>query len=258
MIRRLFNLALVILLAPALYAFTYEGVLFLTSVLSFDSTKWFLIGAALSAVGCVILLPSKPNFIEVLLHELEHAALAFLFSFKLPKKMEIDPEGTSKVVVVDRGGCLTTLAPYYFPLLTVPFLVLKALLALTFSMLKAPFPTFLAVPFDILIGATLVFHYAMTIREFGSFQKDISSTGLIPSLVLVLFLNFMFLVLSVTVVTGSYTEFVEYVKVALETTVDSYQAAFEFLKTQLLPAARDLIQRLIDLFCEMFASAPAP
>jgi len=256
MIRRLFNLALVIPLAPAVYAFTYEGVLFLASVFTLDSTKWFLIAAVLSLAFCVFLLPSERNFVEHLLHELEHAALAFLFTFRLPLRMEIDPVGGSVVVyAVDRGGCLRTLAPYYFPLLTVPLLIFKAVL---FWLLKGSLPPYVAIPLDLVIGATLVFHYVATLREFGSFQTDITKSGIIPSLVLVIFLNFMFLVLTVTVVTGSYAEFLEYVKVALGTTVDAYKAAFEFLETQLLPAARDLIQRLIDLLCQMFASAPAP
>jgi len=254
MIRRLFNLALTILLAPALYAFTYEGVLYLASVFTFDSTKWFLTGAVLSLVGYVFLLYGNIGFIEHLLHELEHAMVSFLFTFQLPRRMEVDPLLGSAVVVADRG-CLTALAPYYFPLLTVPFLIFKAVL---YWLLKGSLPLYVAIPLDVLIGATLMFHYVTTLGEFRLIQTDIRRSGIIPSLVLVLFLNFMFLVLTVTVVTGSYTEFVEYLRVALGTTVDSYKAAFEFLKTQLLPAARDLIQRLLDLFCQMFASAPAP
>jgi hypothetical protein len=253
MIRRLFNLVLVILLAPALYAFTYEGALYLASVFTLDSTKWFLIGAALSLVAYVFLLYGNIGFIEHLLHELEHAAMSFLFTFRFPRRMEIDPDEGSRVVGI-HSGCLTTLAPYYLPLLTVPFLMLKAL---ALWLLKDSVSPFLVSALDLLIGATLMFHYVTTLLEFRLIQTDIRSSGIIPSLVLVLFLNFMFLVLTVTVVTGSCAEFLEYLKAMPEKAVDAYKVAFEILKAQLIPAALDLIKTLIDRFCQMFASTPA-
>jgi hypothetical protein len=103
-----------------------------------------------------------------------------------------------------------------------------------------------------------MFHYMSTIKEFGSFQTDIKKTGMIPSLVGVLFLNFMFLVLSVTVVTGSYRQFLDYIKTALAATVDAYKFVFEFLMTRLLPALGDLIETIKARFCQTCTPTPTP
>ena len=255
---RILNLVLVILLAPALFAFVYEGALFLASAFTFEATKWYLLGIILSLFTYVVFLHGNIGFIEHLLHELEHAALAFLFTFKLPTKMEIEPEKESKVVAQTGGGCLSTLAPYYLPLLTLPFLLLKAMANLAFSLLKVPLFAFLTGALDLLIGATWMFHLVCTLKEFRPSQPDIKKTGLIASFIAVLFLNFMFVVLSVAVVTGSYAELVDYFKAAAATTVDTYKAALDFVKTRLLPILEDLVQMVKDLFCLECTPTPSP
>ncbi len=174
MILRLLNLALNAALAPFIYCFSYHGYKLLTSVFTLDSTPWFLGGTALSLLIHVLLLNNHNlRFVQDLLHEMEHAAVAFLLSFQLPKRMEIDPEKGSKVVLVPaRGGCMMTLAPYYLLLLTVPFLIVKAVAFHVFPMLNVPFPPLLAVILDLLIGATLMFHLLSSIKEFRTFQTD--------------------------------------------------------------------------------------
>jgi hypothetical protein len=256
--RRLFYLTLVALLGPLLVSFAYEGVLLLVSICTLDATKWFLLGAVLSLSAYVLLLNNNIAFIEHLLHEIEHAALAFFFSFQLPRRMEIDPEQGSEVTVARGGGCLMTLAPYYFPLLTIPFLVLKALAALAFFVLEISFPTVLALALDLLIGATLIFHIMCTVKEFVSDQGDIKKIGFIASLIAVLFLNLMFVILSVVVVTGSYTECLEYIKTAAAATVNAYQTVYEYTKTHVIPALNDLFRSIRDRFCENCSSTPVP
>lgn len=258
MIRRLLNLALVVLLAPLLAAFVYEGALFLASVFTLAATQWFLVGAAVAVPLSLLMVSNSMRFIEDLLHEVEHASVSFLFTFQLPKKMEINPEETSKVEVPTTGGCLVTLAPYYFALLTIPFLLLKALLALVFSLFETPMPAFLAVALDFFVGATLMFHYLSSLREFRFSQTDLKKTGFIPSIVVVLFLNFMMLVLSLTVVIGSYAEFWEYLKSAVATTVAAYTAVLDWTKTRVLPFLEELMQTILGWFCEDCTPTPAP
>lgn len=107
--RRLFSFTLLVLLGPLLVTSGREGVRFLVSVFTLEATKWLLLGVGLSLVIHILLLQDSLRLLEILLHELEHAALAFLLTFKLPTKMEIDTQGTSTVWVPDRGGCLTML-----------------------------------------------------------------------------------------------------------------------------------------------------
>jgi hypothetical protein len=242
MIRKLLYFALVLALTPLLLAFTAEGIDFLASVFTFKAAQWFVAGAVGSLVVYIVLLNNSIAFIEHLLHELEHAIVSFLFTFQWPKRMEVDPAQGSKVVVTGKGGCLVPLAPYYLPLLTLPFLLVKALAALVFSLLNAAFPAILAAVLDLLIGATLTFHVVCTLKEFSYRQTDIRTIGLISSLVIVLFLSFVFLVLSVTVVIGSYAQFVDYVRSVSMGLVDTYQAAIGLVTEDVLPFLRDRIQ----------------
>ena len=259
MLIRLFYLALVVLLAPLFFAFAYEGALFLASVFSLDATKWFLIGTAVGfPVSLVVANNSNLLFVTHVLHELEHTFASFLITFQLPKKMEIDTEKGSKVLVPSSGGCLVTLAPYYLALLTIPFLLLKALAALVFSLLGTPLPTFLVVILDALIGATLVFHYVTSLKEFRFSQSDIKKTGYLSSIVGVLFSSFMMLVLSLTVVTGSYAGFLEYLKTAVATTIEAYTAAYAWLMTKLVPFLDNLLQTILGRVCQDCTPTPIP
>lgn len=256
MLRRLLNLALVMVLAPAIFAFTYEGFLYVASVFTFAATMWFLAGAGASLLVYILFLNDNIKFIEHFLHESEHAAVSFFFTFRLPTRMEIDPDKGSKVLVPNTGGCLVVLAPYYLPLLAVPLLLLKAAVDLVFSLLKAPLSPYVAVVLNLLIGGALVFHLMCTVKEYGTFQTDIKKTGIIASLVGVLFLNIMFVILCVAVVTGSYAEFWAAIKAAIGTSVEAYKTVFEFSKTHLLPGLGELIESISSRFCENCTPAP--
>lgn len=259
MFTRLFYLALVVLLAPLFFAFAYEGALFLASVFSLDATKSFLIGAAVAfPISLVMVNNSSARFISHLLHELEHASVSFLFTFQLPKKMQINTEEKSEVTLPKTGGCLVTLAPYYFALLTIPFLLFKALLAFVLSPLEIPVPSLLGAGLDLLIGATLVFHYVTSLKEFSFSQPDIKKTGYIPSIVGVAFVNFMMLVLSLAVVTGSRVAFWDYLKTAVSATMEAYTAAYEWITTKVVPFLEELLQTIRGEVCQDCTPTPTP
>jgi hypothetical protein len=258
MIRLLFNSVSIILLAPALFAFVYEGFLFVISVFKVDLPLWFIGGIALSLFVYVLFVWGKWDFVEHLLHELEHTLLYFLRTFRWPTRMEIDPEKGSKIIVTDGGCLLLLLAPYYFPLFTVPLLLVRALAGFALSSLETPWSTYVTGLLDLLIGATFVFHLACTFREFRFSRTDIKKTGRIASALAVVFLNAMFAVASVTVVTEAYAEFWAYLKAALPATQDAYQAVLDFAQTRVLPMASDWIQTLKDQFCLQCTPTPTP
>ncbi len=246
--RKLLYFVVLLLLAPLFWTFGREGVRFLKAVFPFDATQWFLAGAFLSLLICLLLLRDRLGFLQVLLHELEHAIVFFLFTFRWPDSMEVTPpNGVTGWVGVNRWllfwfAPLLSLAPYYFPLLTIPFLLLKALAALAFTLLEMPFPGFLAAALDLLIGLTLTLHILCTLKEFRASQPDIRDLGLIVSFVTTLFLNFLFVLLSITVVTGRYAEFLAYVKSTFPVAVDAYKASFAWLKEHVPPALQALRQ----------------
>jgi hypothetical protein len=239
---RLFNLAATVLLAPFFAAFAYHGVRLIVAMFTpFERSQWFVAGMALSLFASLVFLQGNIGFVQKLLHELEHAVLAFLFSGQPPVQMTIRTRGDSEVVTANAGGCLRALAPYYLPLLTIPFLLLKALLALVLSLLDTPFPATVSAALDFLIGATLIFHYLTSLREFSLAQPDIQKTGILPSLVAVLFINLSFFVLSLVVVTGSYAAFLDYLKTASQTMFALYADAYEFLVNRGIPALAGLL-----------------
>lgn len=246
--RKLLYFVVLLLLAPLFWAFGREGVRFLKAVFSFDAAQWFLVGAFLSVLICLLLLREGFGFIQVLLHELEHAVVYFLFTFRWPDRMEVTPpSGVTRWVGVNRWllfwfAPLLSLAPYFFPLLTIPFLLLKALAALAFTLLEIPFPVFVAAALDLLIGLTLMLHILCTLKEFRPSQSDIRDLGLIVSFVTTLFLNFLFVLLSITVVTGRYAEFLAYVKSSFPVAVEGYKASFAWLKEHVPPALQALRQ----------------
>lgn len=258
MIRVLINFVASIALAPAFFAFVYEGAFFVGSVFSIDATKGFLGGIVLFLLIYVVFLNGNIGFIEHLLHELEHAMLTFLFTRKLPTKMEIDPEKGSKVEGPKGGGCLSALAPYYWPFCTVPFLLVKAVASFYYSWRGGSLSTVVAGALDVAIGATLSFHFVSTCKEFGPFQKDVKTTGRIASVILVAFLNFVFVVLALTVVTGAYSEFVDYLQDAWPTTKAAYQTVFDVIETRVVPVVMPWIQRFKDVFCVDCTPTPTP
>jgi hypothetical protein len=255
MSRRLLNLTLMVLLGPLLVTFAYEGVRFAFSVFTLEATQWFLLGAALTPLPYALLRKKNIAFIEHLLHELEHAAVAFLFSFELPSRMEIDPEKGSKVQTPARGGCLTTLAPYYLPSLTIPFLLIKTL---AFFIWDLTSPSVVAIALDLLIGTTLGFHVASAIRELARGQDDIKKEGWLPSFGGLLFINMIVLILSIAVVTGNYAEVGTCFETAAGSTVDTYKAVYEYIQTDVLPAVGNLVDWVREEFCDGATPTPGP
>jgi hypothetical protein len=248
MIGRLFRFALLILLTPLIAAFVYEAALFLSSIVTFDGIKWFLVGMAVYFIFYAIVLQNRIVFLEALAHEMEHAIMGLIRYGELPTRMTINTEGKSETVR-SQSGCVTKLAPYCFHPFAILFLMLKAAMAVGFHLLDASFPVPLDAVLDALIGLTLGFHYVCLIREFSPRQTDFQSTGMAFSMVMVLFLNLLFLVFTLAVVTNSYADLWPYVKDALRRTGEAYRIAMEVLKTHILPAARSLFYRFLLLFC---------
>jgi hypothetical protein len=151
--------------------------------------------------------------------------------------------------VVGVGGCATTLAPYFFPLLTVPLLLLKALTALVLSLLETPFPPFLAGAFDVLIGATLMLHFIGLAKEFRLRQTDIRSTGIICSLVTVFALNVLLVVVTAAVVANEYAGLLSYVRIGAARSLENYRTVLEFAQTQIYPAIGNLLERVRGSTC---------
>jgi hypothetical protein len=231
MLGKLIRFFVLILLAPLIYAFTYEAFLFFSrSGITFKSIQWFLLGFALSMLIYILLPRRRVRFWEVFEHELIHLITGVVF-LRRPTSFVVAPDEVNGVTGMEPGCGITPirLAPYFLPLFTLPLLLIKP---------------FVPPPFDevanFLIGFTLAFHYASLIAwEFRLSQDDFTSTGVIFSVVVTIFLNIVFLVVILGIVTGNCTGIVDYFKNAFDRTVEAYSAAIEFLQTRVIPATSE-------------------
>ena len=198
---RPFTFLLVILLAPMLCACSTEMLLFLASDIDFGALDWFLVGFVCFVLvyGAILYtggaFQSHLHFIRLLRHELTHSVTTMISGGRVREMLVVNPiekPGTNSYVdSLGLGGLISPfvyLSPYYLPLFTIPFLLLR-------YFVDPPIQQ--AVEF--LIGFTLAFHYTSLIDEllkqrFGLGQADIRKTGVILSYVVIGILNLLSLV----------------------------------------------------------------
>ena len=210
---RLFVLAL---LAPLIYSFAYEAYLFLLSTIDLYFTSSFIYGFLFYVLIYMFILRGNIGFIEHFEHELGHTIVGLVF-LRGTKKFIVDPEEGSKVDI--HPNSLIYLAPYYFPVFTIPLLIIKPIV---FSSLHKII--------DFLIGFTLAFHYVSLLREFRLIQTDITKTGVIFSFCVTCILNIIFLVITLCVVFNHYSNILNYFKSSFVRTLQSYKTVFEAWK----------------------------
>ncbi len=129
----------------------------------------FIAGACAYAVWHRL---APPEFLYAFVHEFTHMAFALLTGEKV-RSFEVN-RGSGKVGLSGTNPIIT-LAPYFFPLLTIAVLILGALLDWTFGYEEIRW----AVAF--LSGLTLCLHVLMTLRALGASQPDIARGGRIFS-----------------------------------------------------------------------------
>jgi len=222
---KLIRFILLLPFIPLIYAFSYQALLYFKE-LRFEEVVFFLLGLVVYFLLYVIALEGSIDFLETLEHELTHAAASIML-FRMPSKLVVDLESGSRKVgeVKTTAGCfLVFLAPYFLPLFTLPLLLLKPIV-------PPPFDKII----DFLIGFTLAFHYVRVIKNLHGEQSDITKTGTIFSAVVLVFLNLVFLVIILAVVTGNYSSILEYFKASFERTKEAYKVAYETIQSVQLP-----------------------
>ena len=137
----------------------------------------FLVGAGAYLVLHFALY--KPLFLHVVGHELTHALVAALFGGRV-KTLNVSPKGG--VVLVSKSNLLVALAPYFLPLYTAGAMVLYWIIMPALKPVAAG-----------LVGATLLFHFALTIFTLRTHQPDLAEGGLLFSLALIFVANLLLL-----------------------------------------------------------------
>lgn len=238
MIGRLARLGLLLLLAPLLYAFLEQAYLFARSEITFERIVWFLAGMVCYLLFYAIVFHGNQDyeFVETFTHELAHAVVSISL-LQMPQGFIVDLKNRKAEVQTRSRSPFTALAPYYLPLFTIPFLLLKPIVLPPFHSLV-----------DFFIGFTLGFHYVLFLNDFRLRQTDITKTGIIFSFVLTFFLNILFLVIILCVVINCYQCILDYFKASFLGAVDAYKAALEWLRSEAIPRAKDLVGQLVQRF----------
>lgn len=168
-----------LLLVPWLYALAATTFHSLTSASEWAAEAYALAGGgAITAIACRLFRPLW--LIYVAGHELTHALWALLFGHRVTA---IKIRRTGGHVILSGTNSLITLAPYFFPLYGVIWLVFANGLNRWTSLRVAGWVTALG------FGGAYMLHLVMTAKVLRLGQPDIQSEGHVFSAVVVLLGN---------------------------------------------------------------------
>lgn len=132
------------------------------------------------------------------------------------------------------GGNL--LAPYYLPLITLPFLVLRPIT-----------PEAIRRIVDLLIGATYAFHLVTGIKDANWKQPDLKSMGRVFSTIVILLFQVIWLVIVLSVVSGNYGGILTYFRSSLARGAEEYGVVREVIRARVLPVLADVWDLVRDI-----------
>jgi hypothetical protein len=213
-------------LIPLVYAFVCEAFLFIIYNVDFQPVQWFLYGVLCYVLIYPLIRGGNITFVETFEHELGHAVLNLVW-FRSFDEFRVNPD-EDKSHVATHGlfniGFLTSLAPYYLPVFTIPLLILKPFLSDSIRHV-----------IDFLIGFTLAFHYvALFKEEFHRQQADIKKHTLVFSFLITCLMNTIILVIILCAVLEDYLLLLDYFDGSITRAIESYKVVFQELQKQML------------------------
>jgi hypothetical protein len=192
------NFCILLLLLPLLAALWVEGGIFLVSLPNPQALLGFFAGLVGMLLLCAVLRGSELHLAEGATHEMTHALVGWPFMGK-PVSIEVkadsaSPSGEIKWISANRPNFIVSIAPYSFPILAIPPLILKLL----------PFgqtpPASLAI--DAVLGAALAFHYLSIWDAIRVSQPDLTNVSVTAGVAAALTFQLLFLVVGLSAVMG--------------------------------------------------------
>lgn len=149
----------------------------------YQTYMWFGIGLA----GEIILglfLKKNREWLQTFSHELTHTIIGFFFFQKI-HSFEANATGEGAIVRSGRQNILISLAPYFIPIYTFFFLIIRTIVNAQ------------AIPaFDCIIGFTFAFHMTCFISQAKPYQTDLQKHGTFFSYVFII----TFLIMNISIV----------------------------------------------------------
>lgn len=147
---------------------------------------WFFIGVgAYFLVRLIPPLNKNEEWLQVFSHELSHTTVGLLFFQRIHSFQAGEKSGVVYHSGRRFGETFISLAPYYLPLFTFAFLLLRIIGAW-----KALYV------FDFFIGFTLAFHCLCFAKQTRMYQTDISSVGYVKAFLFII----CFLLFNLTII----------------------------------------------------------
>lgn len=178
------SLALFLAATPFLfYGFGIE-TLQIISKSSFTNSRWlvFMIGGAFFFPSLFVakrLFHSGWCYLETLEHELTHLLIGLLF-LKIPTGIKVSAHEGGKVRQIGlgtTGQIWVTLAPYFFPTISISVLIFAYFTGLNTSLLLA------------VLGWTTAFHLVTNWSETSFRQPDLQKAGLLKTILILPVMN---------------------------------------------------------------------
>lgn len=150
---------------------------------------------------------SKHNLKWLMTWSHEHIHLLFLVIFFRPlSDLQINRDGSGHVAHYGGSNFIVGLSPYCFPMFTI-------ILMLIYPVVISKYWWYL----DIFVGLTFAFHLVSFARQFGFWQKDISSQGPLFSISFIIFFNIFFSsVVLLTMKYGGARAFTRYTSIVID------------------------------------------
>lgn len=136
---------------------------------------------------------SAGSFYSTLRHELCHWLFSIL-SFNKPHSIHINPDGSGHYQHIGKGNYLLTLAPYFFPITSVSFLLIRLFF-------EKPSPIYF-----VLLGATLSFDMVSMFKDYHFQQTDWQKNGILFSVQFSVLMLFLMLSLYCTILFGGFDD----------------------------------------------------
>lgn len=177
----------------------------------------FLAGAAIYAVWHRL---RPPEFLYTFAHEFTHLAFGLLTGKKV-NSFEVNRGGGK--VGLSGTNPIVTLAPYFFPLLTMGTLVLGTLIGWAFGDERIRWAT------AFLAGLTLCLHVLMTFRALRTAQPDIARGGRIFSWAFIFFWGMVFIGGAALVSAGGWGAAASYLRAIWHESGEAYAFALGWM-----------------------------
>jgi hypothetical protein len=168
LLQRLSRWAVAITLLPLLYVLLTQLFYMVGRVASEGFKSWWLYVAGAAAYLAFERMLPRPMWLYVVGHELTHAVSGLLSGAKIHSIKASHKEGE---VRLSKSNAFIALSPYVLPFYS-------GLVLILYAIAKSIWPPATILPtFQVLLGATLAFHFSLTLSALHRQQSDLRVVG---------------------------------------------------------------------------------